>query len=99
MINNQNLISNSNNQNIVYNNKFTDIISRVEHIQNIIDNTIFDPMLNFNNLNNFIINNNKNISSLIKKKNINYNDIIDLFGNNLEYIKSGSTGHTFKGSY
>ena len=68
MINNQNLISNSNNQNIVYNNKFTDIISRVEHIQNIIDNTIFDPMLNFNNLNNFIINNNKNISSLIKKK-------------------------------
>ena len=99
MLNNQNINSNSNSQNIIYKNKFSDIVNRVEYIQNIIDNSNFDPMINFNNINNIICNDKKNIASIINKKNIDNNELYDIFGDNLQYIKSGSTGHTFKGSY
>ena len=37
------------------------------------------------------------LTQLINKKNINSDELFNYLGKNLEYIKSGSTGHTFKG--
>ncbi len=86
------------NSDIISEKKISDIIQRVEFIQNIIDGTQFDPMINFNNLNDNILYDNKDISSIVSKKNIDCDDVYKYLGKNLEYIKSGSTGHTFKGS-
>jgi hypothetical protein len=77
--------------------KISNIISRIEFIKNVINGKDLDPMINFNNLSDNIVND-KNISNMINKKNIDINYVLENIGNNLQYIKSGSTGHTFKGT-
>jgi hypothetical protein len=86
----------NNNSNIVEK-KISNIISRIEFIKNVVNGKDLDPMINFNNLSDKIIND-KNISKIINKKDINIENVIYNIGNNLQYIKSGSTGHTFKGT-
>jgi len=65
---------------------------RINYIKNIINECNFEPMV-------ILDEDNNSFSSTIDNKNINYKDLINSLGSNIQYIKSGSTGHTFKGSY
>ena len=65
---------------------------RINYIKNIINESNFEPMV-------ILDEDNNSFSSTIDNKNINYKDLINSLGSNIQYIKSGSTGHTFKGSY
>jgi len=88
------LNNNNNNNNIILSDKQYSINYRINYIKNIINECDFEPMVNldYNDDNDCIYND-------INKNNIDYKDLINSLGSNLQYIKSGSTGHTFKGSY
>ena len=79
--------------------KFNQIPYRMESIQNMIEGKILDGMIDFKNdssdINN--ISSNEDIREMMPKKYIDFNKAIKDLGGKLLYIKSGSTGHTFKG--
>jgi hypothetical protein len=75
------------------------IPERIEHIKNMTDNKSIEGLINFNE--NLCTNetniNSEDIRDLLSKKYIDFGKAINDLGGKLLYIKSGSTGHTFKG--
>jgi len=79
------------------NKKFYKIPERIMNIKNMIKNNI-DALIDFtNDSEEKITNNTEDIRELLSKKYIDFGQAISELGGKLLYIKSGSTGHTFKG--
>jgi serine/threonine protein kinase len=78
------------------NKKFCLIPERIECIKNMINNGI-DSIIDFNNSNKIDYNLSDDIRELLPKKYMDLEVAINSLGGKLSYIKSGSTGHTFKG--
>ena len=83
---------------------------RIDFIKDLLKDKDLQPMVNFDNTDteNFIQGNKDNDNFddssdshdtrfILQKKDFNFNNIINQIGGRLEYIKSGTTGHTFKG--
>ena len=81
--------------------RFNQIPYRIEVIENLLDNKILDSMVDFKNdtSSETVNNTSEDIRNLLSKKYIDFNKAIKDIGGKLLYIKSGSTGHTFKGIY
>jgi hypothetical protein len=80
--------------------KFNQIPFRLQSIKNMIDGKCLDNMIDFNeNQVGGGSNNSDDIRDIMPKKYIDFNKAIKDLGGKLLYIKSGSTGHTFKGVY
>jgi len=79
-------------------NNFNQIPYRIETIQNMIGGKVLDSMIDFkNDSSDSIVTSNEDIREMMPKKYIDFNKAIKDLGGKLLYIKSGSTGHTFKG--
>ena len=91
----------SNNTDLNKKKKFNQIPYRIEVIENLLDNKILDSMVDFKNdtSSETVNNTSEDIRNLLSKKYIDFNKAIKDIGGKLLYIKSGSTGHTFKGIY
>jgi hypothetical protein len=86
----------------------TNIDNRVEHIKEILQNNILKPIIDFDNCEteNFTGGNNKehnhndetcnDIRCLLNKKLLDLKEVFSQMKVKLVYIKSGTTGHTFK---
>ena len=82
---------------------------RINFIKELLDSKELKPLVNFDitETENFINNNNNNddeesidthdTRNSLNKKMLDFNNVISQIGGKLLYIKSGSTGHTFKG--
>ena len=79
--------------------KFNMIPYRIETIKNMVGGKILDSMIDFKNDTSDIVNSNEDVREMMPKKYIDFNKAIKELGGKLLYIKSGSTGHTFKGVY
>lgn len=79
--------------------KFNQIPYRIDTIRNMIDGKVLDSMIDFKNDVSEIVSSNDDIRDILPKKYIDFNKAIKDLGGKLLYIKSGSTGHTFKGVY
>ena len=82
--------------------KFNQIPYRIELIKNMLDDKIVDSMIDFktdSSSENVNYTTSEDIRGLMPKKYIDFNKAIKDLGGKLLYIKSGSTGHTFKGVY
>ena len=66
---------------------------RIEFIKNVLDESNLKPMVDFDNCETENYSDGK-----VSKKIINIKELCKSMGLKLEYIKSGTTGHTFKGS-
>jgi serine/threonine protein kinase len=95
----------NNNNNSIKINKITEIIQnggynkineRIDFIKILLDNTDLKPMIDFENNNEINIKDN-NIFNILEKKSKSFKTTIKQIGGKLLYIKSGTTGHTFKG--
>ena len=78
--------------------KFNMIPHRLDVIKNMIGGNVLDSMIECNNTSD-VKSSNEDIRDLLPKKYIDFNKAIKELGGKLLYIKSGSTGHTFKGVY
>lgn len=83
---------------------FDNIQFRIEFIQKLLNNNNSNiiPLLEFNSNETENFENSNNIidtREVLNKKKYDFNDIIGKIGGKLLYIKSGSTGHTFKGIF
>jgi hypothetical protein len=79
------------------NNKYNRITDRLEFIKLLLDGTDLEPMIELN-MNHIIKDNHgSDIRDFFQKKVRAFKDIINKIGGKLLYIKSGTTGHTFKG--
>jgi hypothetical protein len=76
--------------------KFDPIPHRLQTIRSMIDNEVIDSMMSSDEEDNSSIKK-EDIRELLPKKYIDFNKVVDKLGGRLLYIKSGSTGHTFKG--
>jgi serine/threonine protein kinase len=75
----------------IKNQKIIDSIPfRIEFIKELLKDKNLDPMISTNI-------DSDNINKIMDKKKFNFNKIITEIGGKLLYIKSGTTGHTFKG--
>ena len=84
----------------MYDKKFDYIPFRINFINNILKNNNLNPMIDTNQIDTeaFINTNNSNDTEIVlNKKILNFNDVINKIGGKLIYIKSGTTGHTFRG--
>ena len=90
-------IINNNMSNEEYNSKCNKIPYRIDIIKNMIDGKILDSMIDFKNDVTDMTTSNEDIREMLPKKYIDFNKAIKELGGKLLYIKSGSTGHTFKG--
>ena len=81
--------------------KFNQIPYRISVIKDMVNDKILDSMVDFKNetFNNSTNYSSEDIRNLMPKKYIDFNKAIKDLGGKLLYIKSGSTGHTFKGVY
>ncbi len=83
--------------------RFNQIPFRLESIKKMIEGKCLDYMIDFSNTNEHTRqtggNQSDDIRELLPKKYIDFNKAIKELGGKLLYIKSGSTGHTFKGVY
>ena len=79
---------------------------RIEFIKNLLDGTDLNPIVNFDDTatENFVGNVNSADSGdthdtrvVLQKRLLDFKNIITQIGGKLKYIKSGTTGHTFKG--
>ena len=79
--------------------KYNKIAYRLETIQDLVKDKTVDSILDFEGENEEedSINNYEDIRNLLPKKYLDFNSTIRQLGGKLLYIKSGSTGHTFKG--
>jgi serine/threonine protein kinase len=78
--------------------KFNKITERIEFIKMLLDGTELEPMIQFHNNDTECAENiNKNITKVMPKETKGFKDVINQIGGKLLYIKSGTTGHTFKG--
>jgi len=79
--------------------KFDTVPCRIKRISEMSDNNIIDGMIHkciLSDKNNLT---KEDIRDLLPKKYLDFNKAITQLGGKLLYIKSGSTGHTFKGVY
>jgi len=79
------------------------ISSRISFIRNLLKGKQLEPiiMIDFDHCNTEYIEKSRDeydIRNIIFKKVLDFNKIISEIGGKLEYIKSGTTGHTFKGT-
>ena len=83
------------------NKKYNKISYRIEEIGTMLKDKVVDSMIDFKSETETIVNSTsiEDIRSLMPKKYIDFNKAISQLGGKLLYIKSGSTGHTFKGVY
>jgi len=79
------------------------IAFRTNFAQNLLKGGILKPLINFNNIEDTEIfkygnhgNKTKDTRYLLDKRVYDFNNVINNIGGKLYYIKSGSTGHTFK---
>ena len=75
---------------------------RIKFIKDLLKNTTFVTLLNFNSNETEAFENKTNIKDIrtvLNKKQYDFNKVINDIGGKLLYIKSGSTGHTFKGIF
>jgi hypothetical protein len=80
---------------------------RIQFVKNLLDGKDLQPLVNFDSTDteNFIckpLNDNESGDSydtrvVLKKRILDFKNIIQQIGGKLKYIKSGTTGHTFKG--
>lgn len=78
--------------------KFNKIQERIEFIKLLLDGTELEPMIQFNNCDTECAETvHRNINRVIPKETKAFKDMINQIGGKLLYIKSGTTGHTFKG--
>ena len=82
-------------------NKIVIIPDRINQIENMLEGKVMDSVVNFKNESENDSNeiNVEDIRDLVPKKYIDFSKAIEDLGGRLLYIKSGSTGHTFKGVY
>jgi|SaaInlStandDraft_5_1057022.scaffolds.fasta_scaffold05083_1 serine/threonine protein kinase len=76
--------------------KYNKIPYRLSVIEDITKNNNIDIMMILDDISS---NTNTDIRTLLPKKYLDFNKVISTLGGKLLYIKSGSTGHTFKGVY
>jgi hypothetical protein len=81
------------------NKKFNFIQDRIDLITELVDKTNIESIVDYKNSENNLENyyKSEDIRELMPKKFIDFNKAIKSLGGKLLYIKSGSTGHTFKG--
>ncbi len=82
------------------NRKFEYIPARMSLIHKILDGNNLNPLLELESSETdaFINTTNDNdIRKVLKKKNLDFGQVINQIGSKLVYIKSGTTGHTFRG--
>ena len=81
--------------------KFNQIPYRISVIKEMVEDKVVDSMVDFKNksFSNSSSFSTEDIRNLMPKKYIDFNKAIKDLGGKLLYIKSGSTGHTFKGVY
>jgi len=89
--------------------KYDTIPFRMNFIKDILENNELNPIIDLNNIeteiftypNKFKSNDNSHgindIRSILNKKKLDFYKVINEIGGKLRYIKSGTTGHTFKG--
>jgi serine/threonine protein kinase len=77
--------------------KFNLIPDRIQTIQNMVNKNNIDSIIDFNEKQLEYPKNSEDIRELLPKKYIEFGKAISELGGKLLYIKSGSTGHTFKG--
>ena len=80
---------------------------RIQFIKNLLEDKDLQPLVNFDSTDteNFVcknLNDNESGDSydtriVLKKRILDFKNVINQFGGKLKYIKSGTTGHTFKG--
>ena len=75
--------------------KYDSIPFRIEFIKELLNGNKLDPMIKFDNYETEQMAN--DITCIANKKIYNFNKIITQIGGKLLYMKSGTTGHTFKG--
>ena len=81
--------------------KYNFIKDRISHISELVNKSHVDSIIDYENNDKSLENyfKSEDIRELMPKKFIDFNDAISNLGGKLLYIKSGSTGHTFKGVY
>jgi hypothetical protein len=81
--------------------KFSIIPERIDNITELLSNTHIESIIDFKNTDESIDNyfKSEDIRELLPKKFLDFSQAIEQLGGKLLYIKSGSTGHTFKGVY
>ena len=78
--------------------KYNKIAYRIETIQDLVKDKTVESIIDFNvSEESETMSNSDDIRSLLPKKYLDFNATIRQLGGKLLYIKSGSTGHTFKG--
>ena len=95
----KNIINNNMNNETSDLSRFNQIPYRLESIKKMTEGSILDSMIDFNITNGEQYGGSDDIRELLPKKYIDFNKAIKELGGKLLYIKSGSTGHTFKGVY
>ena len=81
--------------------KFDHIPNRIEFIHSLLKDKKLDPLIDIKtNISGGESTNDqhkKDIRDILNKKVLDFNQIINEIGGKLQYVKSGTTGHTFKG--
>lgn len=82
------------------NKKYNFVNERINNIENMLNDTTVESIIDYktnevSNINNYL--KSDDIRELLPKKYVEFNLVINKLGGKLLYIKSGSTGHTFKG--
>ena len=75
------------------------IPDRIHNINKLLENTQVDSIINSSPIKDDNKQNTDDIRYALSKKNYDFGKVIAQLGGKLLYIKSGSTGHTFKGIY
>lgn len=74
---------------------------RIDFVKELIGDSDLEPMIDIDNSEKFLIpytdKKSNNARILLNKKILNFSSVITEIGGRLEYIKSGTTGHAFKG--
>jgi hypothetical protein len=81
---------------IVQNGGYNKINERLDFIKILLEDTDLKPMINFDKEEEHFCKDN-NILNLLEKKSKSFKTTIKKIGGKLLYVKSGTTGHTFKG--
>lgn len=79
--------------------KFNLITHRIGKIQNLINDSPVDTLVDLYKSRDFKTIEKDDIRKILPKKNYDFGKVIEQLGGKLLYIKSGSTGHTFRGVY
>lgn len=74
--------------------------NRTYNIKNILKDNELECLIDLDNINteSFVnVTNKTDTKDVLKKKNLDFSDVMNKIGGKLVYVKSGSTGHTFRG--